>query len=98
MRGATPEPSEELTGEQLGDRAQVLGPSEVRILHEMRVSGEAATVAILGERNPPCEQAPHAALVITDRVVEAHARTQISCPPICRKFLGTPSAQHRVSA
>src|ERR1700756_1880479 len=98
MRSTPAEPSKELAGKQLGDCPQVLLPSEVCVLHEVSVSGKRAATAILGKRNPAGEQWPHTSLVITDRVVKTHTRTQIACSPIRGKFLGSPSAQHCVRA
>ena len=94
MRCAPAQPLVELSRQQLRDRAQVLRPGEICILHQMSVAREAAAVAIFGQRNPSREERPHTALVIANWIVEIHCGAEIARAPIRGELLRCPSIQH----
>ena len=71
MRGAASEDLEILAGEEFGDVAEILGPGEVGVLHQVLVAGEGLAGAVFGQRDPAGEERPDGALVIADGIVEA---------------------------
>ena len=87
MAGASSEWLEESTGEEFGDGAGVLRRCLVCILAKVRVAGERAVAAVIGERGPACEERPDRTLVVAHRVVHRVAFGHIPGAPVGREVV-----------
>src|ERR1700734_1182908 len=94
MRSTAPQGREELPREQLCHRAWILCPRQIGILHQMGISRETTSVAILRHRSPTGVERPYRALVVTDGVEEGYGWAQVACAPISRELWRSPAVEH----
>src|ERR1700748_544017 len=96
MRGTAAQGREELAGQQFCHCAWILCPGQVRILHQMGVSGETTAVTIFRQCDPAGIERPYCALVITDGVEERYCGAEIARAPVGGEFGRSPAIEHRL--